>query len=218
MKKLNFKPDLNALKGDLIIAAKLTLICFTAVLLLSVVHLLTQGSIERNNRKTEDLTNRYLIPDGVKFEKCLFDDQNVDADDEYYFIVKNEQNEIIGWTVSVMTKGYGGAMKVMIGFGTDWTVKNAKLLMNGETPGVGKEAERDEYMTKFIGTGSSTKPIPTKKSMLSQADIDTVTGATITFNGVSSGIARASSLLKAQLTKPADTDTTSDKKEASNEQ
>ena len=214
MKKINIKPDLNALKGDLLIAAKLTLICFTAVLLLSIVHLLTMGSIERNNHKAEDMTNRYLIADGVKFEKCSFSDPSVHSDNEYYFTVSDAQNEVIGWTVSIMTKGYGGAMKVMIGFDKDLIVKNAKLLMNGETPGVGKEAERDEYMTKFIGTGSAVKPIPTKKSMLSQAEIDTVTGATITFNGMSSGIARAASLLKNELIKPTNTDVTSDEQEA----
>ena len=214
MKKNNNKLDLNALKGDLLIAAKLTLICFTAVLLLSIVHLLTMHSIERNNHKAEDMTNRYLIADGVKFEKCSFSDPSVQSDSEYYFTVSDAQNEIIGWTVSIMTKGYGGAMKVMIGFDKDLIVKNAKLLMNGETPGVGKEAERDEYMTKFIGTGSAAKPIPTKKSMLAQSDIDTVTGATITFNGVSSGIARAASLLKNELIKPTNTDVTSDEQEA----
>lgn len=215
MKKINLKPDLNTLKGDLLIAAKLTLICFIAVLLLSIVHLLTMGSIERNNRKTEDMTNRYLIADGVKFEKSYFADTSVHADDEYYFIVTDSQDNLIGWTVSVMTNGYGGAMKVMVGFDTDLIVKNAKLLNNGETPGVGKEAERDEYMTKFIGTGSSARPIPTKKSMLAQSDIDTVTGATITFNGVSSGIVRAASLLKSELTKSNVTDATSDEQEVS---
>ncbi|MBR6201022.1 MAG: FMN-binding protein [Spirochaetales bacterium] len=215
MNKINLKPDLNALKGDLLIAAKLTLICFTAVLLLSIVHLLTQGSIDKNNRKTEDMTNRYLIADGAKFEKSYFADPSVHADDEYYFIVTDSQNEVIGWTVSIMTNGYGGAMKVMVGFDTDLIVKNAKLLTNSETPGVGKEAERDEYMTKFIGTGSSARPIPTKKSMLAQSDIDTVTGATITFNGVSSGIVRAASLLKSELTKSNVTDATSDEQEVS---
>ena len=215
MKKINLKPDLNALKGDLLIAAKLTLICFTAVLLLSIVHLLTQGSIDKNNRKTEDMTNRYLIADGVKFEKSYFADPSVHADDEYYFIVTDSQDNLIGWTVSVMTNGYGGAMKVMVGFDTNLVVKNAKLLTNSETPGVGKEAERDGYMDKFIGTGSAGRPIPTKKSMLAQSDIDTVTGATITFNGVSSGIVRAASLLKSELTKSNVTDATSDEQEVS---
>ena len=218
MKKNNNKLDLNALKGDLLIAAKLTLICFTAVLLLSIVHLLTMGSIERNNRKTEDMTNRYLLADGAKFEKSYFTDTSVHADHEYYFIVTDSQNEVIGWTVSIMTNGYGGAMKVMVGFDKNLIVKNVKLLNNGETPGVGKEAERDEYMTKFIGTGSSARPIPTKKSMLAQSDIDTVTGATITFNGVSSGIARAAALLKNALTKPTNTDVTSDEQATSDEQ
>ena len=73
-------------------------------------------------------------------------------------------------------------------------------------------------MTKFIGTGSSTRPIPTKKSMLAQSDIDTVTGATITFNGVSSGIARAAALLKNELIKPTNTDVTSDEQTTSDEQ
>jgi electron transport complex protein RnfG len=107
-------------------------------------------------------------------------------------------NDLIGYTVVVTTSGYGGEMNLIVGFDKDYAIKNVKLLNNSETPGVGKNAEKPHYMDKFIGTNTKSKPIPTKKSMLSQTDSDAVTGATITYNGITSGLIKANNLLKTE--------------------
>ena len=60
---------------------------------------------------------------------------------------------------------------------------------------LGKKAENAEYMNKFKGTGAD-KPVPVKKTMLEAADADAVTGATITFTGVSKALEYGSEFAK----------------------
>jgi electron transport complex protein RnfG len=50
-------------------------------------------------------------------------------------------------------------------------------------------------MNKFKGTGAD-KPVPVKKTMLESADADAVTGATITFTGVSKALEYGSEFAK----------------------
>ena len=43
-------------------------------------------------------------------------------------------------------------------------------------------------MDKFIGKGGSEEVVPTSKSMLSETDSAAVSGATMTFSGISSAL------------------------------
>ena len=100
-----------------------------------------------------------------------------------------------GYILEIMTSGYGGEMAVIASYSTDGTVLGAKLMSNSETPGLGKKAEEEWYMDMFEGKGGS-EPVPTAKSML-PADLSAqVSGATITFTGVSSAIAAGSEYVK----------------------
>ena len=69
------------------------------------------------------------------------------------------------------------------------------LKEDADTPGLGKKAENSWYMDKFKGTGAD-KPVPVKKTMLESADADAVTGATITFTGVSKALEYGSEFAK----------------------
>jgi len=46
-------------------------------------------------------------------------------------------------------------------------------------------------MEKFLGSGSSENPVPVRKDMLKPSDADAITGATITFLGISKALADA---------------------------
>ncbi|HNZ27004.1 MAG TPA: FMN-binding protein [Spirochaetota bacterium] len=179
------------MKDDLIIALKLAAICFVSVLLLSFVNLITYKRINESNVKVENDTNKELISDGKFFEKKHFKSPNFNSTNEYYYIVKNDKMRRIGYTVVVICSGYGGEMKVMCATDNNYKILNMKLLNNSETPGIGKSAEKDSYMQKFIGTNTPSSPFPFKKSMLSKEDGDSITGATITFNGIALGVQRA---------------------------
>ena len=71
-------------------------------------------------------------------------------------------------------------------------------MANAETPGFGKRAEKPDYMEKFIGHGSNGDNIPLYSYEVEE-DVDTVTGATITFMGVSSAIKEGSDFVKGGL-------------------
>ena len=176
----------------LIIAGKLTVICFTAVVLLILVNLITSPIINKNNIKTEKEANQKLIPQGDKFELKYFPFLNdTEKDDNYYYEVKNRNSELIGYIVASKGNGYGGKLKILTAFDINLKILNVKLMDNNETPGLGKKAEKSRYMNKFIGTNTPDNPFPKTKSMLPKNEADSVTGATITFNGITSGIQKA---------------------------
>ena len=181
----------------LMIALRLTAICFVAVLLLIVVNLLTAKKIEDNKKKIEQKANKMLMPDGKKFNKKDFSFITDDLKESfYYYEVYNNFNHLIGYIAASIGNGYGGKMKVMVAFDTNLKILNSKLLDNLETPGLGKKAENEEYMNKFKGTNIDMKPFPKNKNILSSDDRDSVTGATITFNGIAQAITKAISMME----------------------
>ena len=179
--------------STLFIALKLTIICFVAVVLLGLINFATAPKIEKNKEKAEKEAMTYLIPVADTFSK-LKHFKSIDENLRkyfYYYEAYNNNSELIGYIVSSQNNGYGGKMKVMVAFDNELKILNAKLLDNSETPGLGKKAEKNQYMNKFKNTNSDTTPLPLNKNMLSSTDKDSVTGATITFNGVVGAIKKA---------------------------
>ena len=66
-------------------------------------------------------------------------------------------------------------------------------MANSETPGLGKKSEESWYMAQFVGFGAAN-PIPTSKNDL--ADPSLVSGATVTFTGVSGALKNGSEYVK----------------------
>ena len=116
-------------------------------------------------------------------------------------------------------------MKILGAYRPDGAVFSARLLDNAETPGLGKKAESPVYMNKFKGTGAGDdKPVPTSKEMLKTdqgaakqemkqaltfrtwflggdagGGTDAISGATITFLGVSKALAEGSRYVRTEL-------------------
>lgn len=112
-----------------------------------------------------------------------------------YVIPLYENGSVAGYIAQILTSGYGGEMTVIASYSTDGTVLEAQMMANSETPGLGKKAEEDWYMDMFRGHGAET-PIPLSKSELSSEDAAAVSGASITFGGVSSAIHEGSEYVK----------------------
>lgn len=182
------------------ISLRLTVICFVAVLLLGMVDLLTAKKIIEKEKEKEAKANRELIPEGNDFIKKEF----ASIDDTlknifYYYEVLGVNGQTVGYIVSSEGSGYGGKMKVMTAYNNDLSIISSKLLTNSETPGLGKKAEKDSYMEKFKNTNIEENPFPTNKSMLSDKDGDSVTGATITFDGIVQAIKESNELIAQEL-------------------
>lgn len=189
-------------KDHLKIAGKLTLICFCAVLLLTIVNYVTAGQIERIERKEEKdaLSDLFTGRKDLTFTKKSFSDSSVDSNKEYYFIVKDNSGTLVGYVVSVFNKkGYGGKIKMLAAFNPKLAVIEMKMMTNSETPGFGKKYEKEKNIALFRGSNTMEYPFPLSKSRVKKEYKDAVTGATITFNALRDGGLRAIKLLKDEL-------------------
>ena len=70
----------------------------------------------------------------------------------------------------------------------------ARLMSNTETVGFGKKAENPSYMEIFKGYGDD-EPVPATKADLGP-DVDVVSGATVTFSGITKALDLGSDLVK----------------------
>jgi Na+-translocating ferredoxin:NAD+ oxidoreductase subunit G len=174
------------------IGSKLALICAVAALSLGIVNAVTETRIEY--RKAQRLQETLAA---VSFEGEPGDRIEVDGSKHVsaYYPLVNSAGRTIGYILVLSGEGYGGEMLILAGYTPKGRIRSARLMENDETPGLGKEAERPEYMEMFIDTGADV-PVPTRKSRLSPSDADAVTGASITFQGIAGALATGSEFIR----------------------
>ena len=167
-------------------ALRLGIIGAVAALLLSVVNYFTEPVIAQ--MKADNLTSALTVlasggtPGSAESQPApgVVQRWTIDGDK--------------GWILELEGSGYGGPLTVVASYNTDGSIILARLMDNNETVGFGKNAENENYMKIFIGTGGD-KPVPGDKAALG-SDVDTVSGATITFTGITDALQNGSNLVK----------------------
>ncbi|WMJ23307.1 RnfABCDGE type electron transport complex subunit G [Paludicola sp. MB14-C6] len=90
-----------------------------------------------------------------------------------------------GCAIHVVTKGYGGEMKVLIGLDKDGAVTGAKVLESQETPGLGTKISEKPFLDKYLGKKAEVKL--TKDG----GEIEGIAGATISSNAFTKAVNKA---------------------------
>ena len=178
------------MKNIIIIAVKLAVICLVAAFVLGFVNGITAPQIAASKAQAELNALSVINKAGTIGERVEGDGVMVN----YYFPV-SDGGKVTNYILSLKNMGYGGDLVILANFKTNGELIDAKLMEDAETPGLGKKAENPAYMDKFKGTGAD-KPVPVKKTMLESADADAVTGATITFTGLSKALEYGSEFAK----------------------
>ncbi|MDR1894022.1 MAG: FMN-binding protein [Spirochaetales bacterium] len=101
----------------------------------------------------------------------------------------------MSYIVELKGQGYGGDLQILAGYRRDGELTAAVLMANGETPGLGKNAEKAGYMDKFIGTGGE-RPVPVKKTQLLPQEAEGVSGSTVTFGGIARALSAGAEEVK----------------------
>ena len=104
---------------------------------------------------------------------------NVNGKEQVYIVYNNEK----GAAVQSSTMGFGGELKVLVGFDTDGYILGYTLLEHQETPGLGAKA--DQWFQKgqkgdIIGMNPGQKALDVKPVKGGQGDVDAITASTIT--------------------------------------
>ncbi len=149
----------------------LTVISVVAGGILACVNQVTAGPIEKI--KAETLNNALKSVLNADEMPQVSNTENIDE-----FTIIYETNK--GTAVQAATDGFGGKLKVLVGFAEDGTISGYSVLEHAETPGLGAKA--GDWFQKggkgdIIGKNPGEKELTVSKD---GGDVDAITASTIT--------------------------------------
>ena len=149
---------------------------------LAYVNHLTEGPIAQQKVKAlADGIKSVMGVDGITVSKTDTVRQNVGGKEQTYIIYQTQdaQKKDLGAAVESTTGGFGGALKVLVGFDPEGKILGYTLLEHAETPGLGAKA--DKWFQKgekgdIIGKNPA-EPLTVSKD---GGQVDAITASTIT--------------------------------------
>ena len=90
--------------------------------------------------------------------------------------INDKQGNLLGKAVVTTENGFGGPLKVLVGFNTDGDILGYTVLEHAETPGLGAKAE-EWFQDKIIGMNPGTNNFTVSKD---GGEVDAITASTIT--------------------------------------
>ena len=160
----------------------LTLVAVVMGGILAFVNHLTEGPIqEQKDKALADGIKAVMVCNDLVVAEPVEVKQTVDGK-EYTFIiynVKDAQGKDLGAAVQSVTMGFGGDLKVLVGFDSEGSILGYTLLEHAETPGLGAKA--DQWFQRgqkgdIIGK-SPAEPLTVSKD---GGQVDAITASTIT--------------------------------------
>ena len=163
------------------------------VVVLVTVAVITSGLLAWVNHVTEEpirMQDELALANGIK-EVMGTDQLTVTSDEEVNkefegkqlsFVVHktaDKQGKFLGAAVESTTMGFGGELKVLVGFDAEGKVLGYTILQASETPGLGAKADKwfqADGKGSIIGK-TAAQPLTVNKD---GGDIDAITASTIT--------------------------------------
>ena len=150
--------------------------------ILAYVNHLTEGPIAQQKEKAlADGIKSVMGVDDIAVSKTDTVLQNVGGKEQTFIIYQTQdaQKKDLGAAVESTTGGFGGALKVLVGFDPDGKILGYTLLEHAETPGLGAKA--DKWFQKgekgdIIGKDPK-EPLTVSKD---GGQVDAITASTIT--------------------------------------
>jgi electron transport complex protein RnfG len=147
MKKLQ-----SSLKNMLLVLTGVTAI---SVALLAYVNELTKGPIAEANAKTLNKALKQVLPEftnnPVGESDTIFSEKDGKKVVDFIVYPAKKGEEWVGSAVESKAMGFGGELKVLVGFDAKGKIYNYSLLAHTETPGLGSKAD------KWFGAYDATK-------------------------------------------------------------
>lgn len=181
---------------------RLVIITVCAGLILGLVYAITKDPIEAQQKLQAETARKQVLAAATEFVPVDLAALNVD--EETYGIINEvyegtANGEPVGYTFEMTTKGYSAGLSLTVGLLMDGTVSGMSIGSHSETPGLGANATKPEFLDQFVGG----KQFAVVKGGQAAADsgagativadeavsqIDALTGATITSNAVKNAV------------------------------
>ena len=165
------------LKDILVPTLALFLICLIATVLLALTNSVTAKTIDQNAAETANAARSEVL------EAAAFTEETQEPQTGLLYCAgQNEAGEMVGYVFTATAKGYGGDVKVMVGYDMTGTISGFTILdCSNETPGLGQNSKKPEFMGRFPGKSGE---LTVDKYSNEGQNIQAITAATITSKAV----------------------------------
>ncbi len=99
----------------------------------------------------------------------------------------NSAGNLIGYVFKTSSGGYGGDIPVMTGISLDGSLTGIRVGSNDETPGLGTKVEEPDFTDSFVGKTTEDNFVAVD-SPSADNEVIMISGATISVNGVVTGV------------------------------
>jgi electron transport complex protein RnfG len=155
---------------------------------LGAVNYITKEPIEQTKQTKKETSIKQVLPpfDELKEVKIAIEtsaENNIfkkeQAADSLIMFDAYKNNEWIGTAIETFTdKGFGGRIKLMVGFLPDGNICKIEVLEHTETPGLGDKTEvgKSKFPEQFLGKNPANYKLSVTRD---GGDVDAITAATI---------------------------------------
>ena len=170
------------------IGGTLLLICAVVALVLSFVNTVTQEKIAQNETE-QKRTAMVELFGSDKIEYTELDRLESDGERVEAIYRVAEDGSTVGYSVLVLSPGFGGDVQLMVAVTADKTVIGVKIVSMSETPGLGTRVDDADYLSQYAGVTAG----------LSASEVDMISGATKSSKAVLNGVIDALAALDGHL-------------------
>ncbi len=170
-----------SVKDVLYPTAILFVICVVVSAALAGTNLLTEDKIAEQAAAKAEESRKIVLPGAETFERA-----DAGKIGEYYTGMAG--SDIAGYVFETSAKGYGGDVKIMTGISAEGEITGVVILSHGETPGLGANAEKEEFRDQYKQAAPDSGIEVVKYQTPSEGQIEAMTGATITSRAVTNAV------------------------------
>lgn len=171
----------------------LFLVCAVMTGALAYVNGITKDIIQKRTEEAQEQFRQEVMSEADRFVKKDTEGKPEQVSGIYEAY---SGDTLKGYVVDVVTKGYGGEMKLTVGVNTEGKVTGVVIGDNNETPGLGSKAKEPGFTGQFKEVTVNDTLSVVKQNKKSANEIETISGATITSRAVAGGVQVALDLVK----------------------
>ena len=144
-----------------------------------------QATIEANNKTSFEETSDIDL-EACNTELAASDFGGVGV--ETVMVAKDDAGSDLGYVInSYSNDSYGGKVSISVGIKDDGSITSIGFREISDTPGLGLKAKEDPFRTQYDGKSASELTV-VKGGNAGDAEINAISGATITSNAVTNAV------------------------------
>jgi electron transport complex protein RnfG len=162
------------------VAMNLAAACMISGVIIAATYFVTAPVAMRKNEEIKQQAMQSLVKDADSFKA-------IEGKADWFTAEKD--GKVIAYVVPGESKGFGGAIKLLIAISNEGKVIDFNILAHNETPGLGDNASKDPFRKQF--KGKLAQSLIVVKDPANINNIQAMTGATISSVAVTNGVEHA---------------------------